>query len=173
MSTDKSMSKTVSLVVLQLQMEKSSYFAASRHKPSAFFSIIFCFPFCYYPLLASAVFEIIVQDQRNRLVVGKDENTGRQLINMISSDNCHVVEQACSALSTLDGDVYVTLQLMKRDIMLPIETVLKSPAPEQPVSVLQVVINLTFASNTVTQEVLTKGVARSLQILCAHKNPKV
>ena len=72
-------------------MENSSYFAASRHKLSAFFSIIFRFPSCYHPLLASAVSKIIVQDQRNRLAVGKDENAVRQLISMISSDNSHVV----------------------------------------------------------------------------------
>ena len=83
------------------------------------------------------------------------------------------VEQACSALSTLAGDVSVALRLMKCDIMQPIETVLKSPAPEQLVSVLQVVVKLAFGSDTIAQKMLTKDVARSLQILCAHKNPEV
>jgi len=32
-----------------------------------------------------------MQDQGNREFVGKDENAVRQLISMISSDNCHVV----------------------------------------------------------------------------------
>ncbi|XWS19439.1 hypothetical protein CRYUN_Cryun31cG0016100 [Craigia yunnanensis] len=156
-----------------MEMENSSYFAASRHKMSAFFSIIFRFPSYYHPLLASALSKIIMQDQRNRLVVGKDENAVRQLISMISSDNRHLVEQACSALSTLAGDVSVALLLMKCDIMQPIETVLKSPAPEQLVSVLQVVVKLAFGSDVVAQKMLTKDVVRSLKILCAHKNPEV
>jgi hypothetical protein len=32
-----------------------------------------------------------MQDQGNRAVVGKDLNAVRQLISMMSSDNCHVV----------------------------------------------------------------------------------
>jgi bisphosphoglycerate-dependent phosphoglycerate mutase len=71
-------------------MENSSYFVASRHKLSAFFSLIFRFSSCHHPLLASALAKIM-QDQGNRVVVGKDENAVRQLISMISSDNRHVV----------------------------------------------------------------------------------
>ena len=89
MSIDKSMNRTVSLVVLQ--MENSSYFGASKHKLSAFFSLIFRFSSCHHPLLASALSKIIMQDQGNRAVVGKDENAVRQLISMISSDNRDVV----------------------------------------------------------------------------------
>ena len=83
------------------------------------------------------------------------------------------VEQACSALSTLAGDVSVAMQLMKCDIMQPIQTVLKSPAPEELVSVLQVVVILAFGSDSVAQKMLTKDVLRSLKILCAHKNAEV
>lgn len=71
-------------------MENSSYFGASRHKLSAAFSLIFRFSSCHHPLLASALGKIM-QDQGNRAFVGKDENAVRQLISMISSDNCHVV----------------------------------------------------------------------------------
>ncbi|XWS19442.1 hypothetical protein CRYUN_Cryun31cG0016300 [Craigia yunnanensis] len=160
-------------VTVQIEMENSSYFGASKHNLSAFFSLIFRFSSCHHPLLASALSKIIMQDQGNCVVVGKDENAVRQLISMISSDNRHVVEQACSALSTLAGDVSVAMQLMKCDIMQPIQTVLKSPAPEELVSVLQVVVILAFGSDSVAQKMLTKDVLRSLKILCAHKNPEV
>lgn len=73
-----------------LQTENSSYFVASRHRLSAFFSLIFRFSSCHHPLLASALAKIM-QDEGNRAVVGKDENAMRQLISMISSDNRHVV----------------------------------------------------------------------------------
>lgn len=71
-------------------MENNSYFGASRHKLSAVFSLIFRFSSCHHPLLASALGKIM-QDQGNRVFVGKDENAVRQLISMISSDCCHVV----------------------------------------------------------------------------------
>jgi hypothetical protein len=71
-------------------MENNSYFGASRHKLSAAFSLIFRFSSCHHPLLASTLGKIM-QDQGNRVFVGKDENAVRQLISMISSDNCHVV----------------------------------------------------------------------------------
>lgn len=71
-------------------MENSSYFVASRHKLSAFFSLVFRFSSCHHPLLASALAKIM-QDEGNRVVVGKDENAVRQLISMISSENQHVV----------------------------------------------------------------------------------
>lgn len=73
-----------------IQTENSSYFVASRHKLSAFFSLIFRFSSCHHPLLASALAKIM-QDEGNRVVVGKDENAVRQLISMISSENQHVV----------------------------------------------------------------------------------
>lgn len=78
------------IVMEWMQTENSSYFVASRHKLSAFFSLIFRFSSCHHPLLASALAKIM-QDQGNRVVVGKDENAVRQLISMISSDNRHVV----------------------------------------------------------------------------------
>lgn len=77
-------------VFFLLQTENSSYFVASRHKLSAFFSLIFRFSSCHHPLLASALAKIM-QDEGNRVVVSKDENAVRQLISMISSDNQHVV----------------------------------------------------------------------------------
>lgn len=159
-------------VNVQIEMENSSYFGASRHKLSAFFSLIFRFSSCHHPLLASALAKIM-QDQGNRVVVGKDENAIRQLISMISSDNRHVVEQASSALSSLAGDISVAMQLMKCDIMKPIETVLKSFAPEELISVLQVVVTLAFASDNVAQKMLTRDVLKSLKLLCAHKSPEV
>ncbi|XP_012444889.1 phospholipase A I isoform X3 [Gossypium raimondii] len=160
-------------VTVQIEMENISYFGASRHKLSAFFSLIFRFSSCHHPLLASALAKIIMQNQGNRVVVGKDENALQQLISMISSDNRHVVKQACSALSTLAGDVSVAIQLMKCDIMQRIKNVMKSPAPEKLISVLQVVVTLAFGSDTVAQKMLNKDVLRSLKLLCAHKNPEV
>ncbi|KAM7530779.1 hypothetical protein LguiB_034189 [Lonicera macranthoides] len=135
-------------VSVLIEMENSSYFVASRHKLSAFFSLIFRFSSCHHPLLASALAKIM-EDEGNRVVVGKDENAVRQLISMISSDNQHVVEQACSALSSLASDRSVAMSLMKSDIMQPVERVLKSADPEELISVLQVVVQLAFTSDTV------------------------
>ncbi|KOM33823.1 hypothetical protein LR48_Vigan01g337900 [Vigna angularis] len=117
-------------VNVQIEMENSSYFGASRHRLSAFFSLIFRFSSCHHPLLASALGKIM-QDEGNRAFIGKDENAVRQLISMISSDNSHVVEQACSALSSLASGDSVALHLMKADIMQPIRTVLKSGGLEE------------------------------------------
>ncbi|GFZ06323.1 phospholipase A I-like protein [Actinidia rufa] len=151
-------------VNVQIEMENSSYFGASRHKLSAFFSLIFRFSSCHHPLLASALAKII-QDEGNRLFVGRDENAIRQLISMISSDNRHVVEQACSALTALAADVSVAMQLMKSDIMQPIEIVLKSVGHEELISLLQVVVNLAFASDIVAQKMLTKDLVQRLALL--------
>ncbi|KAL6546732.1 Phospholipase A I [Orobanche minor] len=159
-------------VNVQIEMENSSYFVASRHKLSAFFSLIFRFSSCHHPLLASALAKIM-HDEGNRVVVGKDENAIRQLISMISSENQHVVEQACSALSALASDVSVAMQLIKADIMQPIERVLKSTGSKEVISVLQVVVKLAFTSDIVAQKMLTKDILRSLKLLCAHKDPEV
>lgn len=80
------------------------------------------------------------------------------------------VEQACSALSSLASEVSVAMQLMKSDIMQPIERVLRSAGPEELISVLQVVVRLAFTSDTVAQKMLTKDLLKSLKLLCAHKN---
>ncbi|KAK9084858.1 hypothetical protein Sjap_025269 [Stephania japonica] len=159
-------------VTVHIETENSSYFVASRHKLSAFFSLIFRFSSCHHPLLASALAKIM-QDHGNRVVVGKDQNAVRQLISMISSEDRHVVEQACSALSSLAGDVSVAMQLIKSDIMQPIESVLRSLVPEELISVLEVVVSLAFASDSVAQKMLTKDVLKSLKMLCAHKNTEV
>ncbi|XP_073048092.1 LOW QUALITY PROTEIN: phospholipase A I-like [Primulina eburnea] len=159
-------------VNVQIEIENSSYFVASRHKLSAFFSLIFRFSSCHHPLLASALAKIM-QDDGNRVVVGKDENAVRQLISMISSDNQHVVEQACFALSSLASDVQVAMQLIKSDIMQPIERVLKSAGGQEVISVLQVVVKLAFTSDIVAQKMLTKDVLKSIKLLCGHKNPEV
>ncbi|KAK8470847.1 hypothetical protein PHAVU_003G077100 [Phaseolus vulgaris] len=159
-------------VNVQIEMENSSYFGASRHRLSAFFSLIFRFSSCHHPLLASALGKIM-QDQGNRVFIGKDENAVRQLISMISSDNSHVVEQACSALSSLASGDSVALHLMKADIMQPIRTVLKSAGLEEVISVLQVVVKLAFTSDCVAQKMLTKDILKSLKNLCAHKDPEV
>ncbi|CAI0468244.1 unnamed protein product [Linum tenue] len=154
-----------------MQGESSSYFGASRHKLSAFFSLIFRFSSCHHALLASALAKI-VQDQGNRAVIGKDENAVRQLISMISSDDRHVVEQACSALSSLAGEISMAMQLIKCDIMQPIETVLRSVSQEEVISVLQVMSTLAFASDRVSQKMLTKDLLKSLKVLCGHRNPE-
>lgn len=159
-------------VSVQIEMENSSYFVASRHKLSAVFSLIFRFSSCHHPLLASALAKIM-QDEGNRVVVGKDENAVRQLISMISSDNQHVVEQACSALSALASDVSVAMQLIKSDIMQPIEKVLKSFSAEEVISVLKIVVTLAVSSDMVSQKMLTKDILKSLKLLCNHKNPEV
>ncbi|KAI3680555.1 hypothetical protein L6452_35328 [Arctium lappa] len=159
-------------VNVQIEMENSSYFVASRHKLSAFFSLIFRFSSCHHPLLASALAKMM-QDEGNRVVIGKDENAVRQLISMISSEDQHVVEEACSALTSLASDVSVALQLMKCDIMQPIKRVLTSVGPQELKSVLQVVGKLGFISDTVAQKMLSKDVMKSLKLLCAHKDPEV
>ncbi|KAI4312011.1 hypothetical protein MLD38_036870 [Melastoma candidum] len=159
-------------VNVKIETENNSYFGASKHKLSPFFSLIFRFSSCHHPLLASALAKIM-EDQGNRTFVGKDENAVRQLISMISSDNRHVVQQACSALSSLAADVSVAIKLMKCDIMQPIETALRFITEEEVLSVLQVVVSLAFGSDVVARKMLTKDVLRSLKSLCAHKNPAV
>ncbi|MQM16527.1 hypothetical protein Taro_049485, partial [Colocasia esculenta] len=159
-------------VNVQIETENSSYFTASRHKLSAFCSLIFRFSSCHHPLLASALAKIL-QDHGNRLAISKEENAVKQLISMISSDNRHVVEQACSALSSLAADVSLALQLIKSDIMQPIESVLKYIAEEEVISVLQVVVTLAFTSDVVAQKMLTKDILKSLKALCGHKNVEV
>lgn len=74
-------------------VESTSYFAASKHKLSAFFSLIFRFSSCQHPLLASALAKI-TQDNSNRAAIGKDESAVRQLLSMILSDNRHVVRKS-------------------------------------------------------------------------------
>nr|XP_019707008.1 phospholipase A I isoform X2 [Elaeis guineensis] len=159
-------------VTVQIETDNSSYFTASRHKLSAFFSLIFRFSSCHHPLLASALAKIM-QDHSNHMAVSKEENAIRQLISMISSDNRHVVEQACSALSSLAADVSLAMQLIKSDVMQPLESVLRSVDQEELISVLQVVVTLAFASDSVAQKMLTKDVLKSLKALCAHKNIEV
>lgn len=80
------------------------------------------------------------------------------------------VEQACLALSSLASDISSAMQLIKCDIMKPIEAVLKSFDDEELISVLQVVVTLTFVSDHVAQKMLRKDVLKSLKALCAHKN---
>ncbi|KAL5197613.1 hypothetical protein ABZP36_001125 [Zizania latifolia] len=159
-------------VTVQIETENNSYFIAARHKLSAFFSLVFRFSSCHHPLLASALAKIM-EDRSNQVAISKEENAVRQLISMISSDNRHVVEQACLALSSLASDILSALQLIKCDIMKPIEAVLKSFDEEGLVSVLQVVVTLTFVSDHVAQKMLTKDVLKSLKVLCAHKNSEV
>ncbi|OMO64843.1 hypothetical protein COLO4_31763 [Corchorus olitorius] len=119
-------------------MENSSYLGASGYELSAFSPSDSVFLSCHHPLLASTPAKIVMQDQRNHVVIGEDENAVRLLIIMISSDNCHV-----------------------------------SHAPEELVSMLLVVVTLAFVSDTVAQKMLIKDDLRSLQMLCAHKNPEL
>jgi len=83
------------------------------------------------------------------------------------------VEQACFALSSLATDLNLAMQLIKADILQPIESVLRSVDQEELISVLQVVVTLAFASDSVAQKMLTKDVLKSLKVLCAHKNIEV
>lgn len=164
--------QALSSVNVQIETENSSYFVPSRHKLSAFFSLVFRFSSCHHLLLASALAKI-TQDNNNRTAIGRDENAVRQLISMMSSDNRHVVEQACSALSSLASDTSLAMFLMKTDILQPIESVLKSSVPEELISVLKVVVNLAFSSDAVASKMLTREVMKSLKLLCAHKEMKV
>ncbi|KAE8690470.1 hypothetical protein F3Y22_tig00110895pilonHSYRG00533 [Hibiscus syriacus] len=145
-------------------MENTSYFVASKHKLSTFFFLIFRSPTSYHPLLASSVSRLIMQDQGNRLIVGKDENTARQLIRMINSDNLRL---------PILLEMFYSEMLIRCDIVQPIETILKSPVLEDPVSVLQLVATLAYGSDTVAQKMLTTGVMSSLEKLFDHKNTEV
>lgn len=82
------------------------------------------------------------------------------------------MEQACSALSNLASDGSVAMQLMKSDIMQPIERVLKSTGSKEVISVLQVMVKLAFTSDIVAHKMLTKDILKSLKLLCSHKNPE-
>lgn len=73
-------------------LENTSYFAASKHKLSAFFGLIFRFSSCQHPLLASALSKI-TEDDSNRAALGKDESAVRQLLSMVLSENSHVVSK--------------------------------------------------------------------------------
>ena len=64
------------------------------------------------------------------------------------------------------------MQLIKADVMQPIETVLRSVLQEEVISVLQVVVKLAFASDAVAQKMLTKDVLKSLKHLCGHRTPE-
>ncbi|XP_078437469.1 phospholipase A I-like protein isoform X2 [Wolffia australiana] len=158
-------------VNVDIETDNSSYFA-SRHKLSAFCSLIFRFSSCHHPLLASALAKIL-EDHGNRLAISKEQNAVKQLISMISSEDRHVVKQACSAISFLAADVTSAMQLIKSDIMQPIGSVLKSFAEEELISVLKVVVTMAFASDSVSQKMLTKDVLKSLKALCGHKNIEV
>ncbi|KAH7662143.1 Phospholipase A(1) protein [Dioscorea alata] len=166
---------TENIKTINIQIEtdtSSSYFIASRHKLSAFFTLVFRFSSCHHPLLASALAKLM-EDPSNRVAISKEENAVRQLISMISSDDRHVVEQACFALSSLAADTSLAMQLIKSDIMQPIESVLKSVDTEELISVLRVVVTLAFASDSVAQKMLTRDVLKSLKALCAHRNTEV
>lgn len=162
----------LSTVDVHIEMESVSYFVAAKHKLSAFFALIFRFSSCQHPLLASALAKI-VEDNGNRSAIGRDESAVRQLLSMTLSDNRHVVEQACSTLSSLALDASLALTLMKADIMQPIEVVLKASATDPLISMLQVVVNLAFASDAVAARMLTKELLKHLKMLCAHKKPEV
>ncbi|XP_078180654.1 phospholipase A I-like protein isoform X2 [Carex rostrata] len=160
--------KTVSVEI----EDSSSYFLGAKPKLSAFFSLIFRFSSCHHPLLASALAKIM-EDHDSRMVISKEESAVRQLISMVSSDNRHVVEQACIALSSLASDKSHAMQLLKCDIMQPIESVLRSTNEEELISVLKVMAILAFVSDSVAQKLLTKDVLKSLKTLCANKNSEV
>eukprot|EP00250_Pteridium_aquilinum_P010694 c19570_g1_i2 orf=492-3833(-) len=162
----------LSAIDVQIEMESVSYFVAAKHKLSAFFALIFRFSSCHHPLLASALAKIM-EENGNRSTIGKDESAIRQLLSMMLSENRHVVEQACLALSSLALDSSLALTLMKADIMQPIEAVLKASTDDPLISMLRVLVNLAFASDAVASRMLTKEMLKHLKMLCAHKNPEV
>ncbi|QHO21177.1 Phospholipase A I [Arachis hypogaea] len=135
-------------VNVEIEMENSSYFVASRHKLSAAFSLIFRFSSCHHPLLASALGKIM-QDEGNRVFVGKDENAVRQLISMITSDNCHVVQKlALLAVGNL------AFSLENRQILVTSE------------SLRELLLRLAV----VTEPRVYKAAARALAILGENEN---
>ncbi|CAM6093593.1 unnamed protein product [Calypogeia fissa] len=153
-------------------LENTSYFAASKHKLSAFFGLIFRFSSCQHPLIASALSKI-TEDDSNRAALGKDESAVRQLLSMVLSENSHVVEQACIALSALAVDTTLVLRLMRADVVQAIELVLRSSHPDLLVSVLKVIVNIAFTSDAVAAKVLTKDIFRRLKALCSNEHPEV
>ncbi|EFJ31555.1 hypothetical protein SELMODRAFT_408233 [Selaginella moellendorffii] len=162
----------LSNIAIDIETENASYFVQSKHKLSAFFALVFRFSSCQHPLLASALAKI-AQDPGNRAEMGKDESAVRQLLSMILSDNRHVVEQACVALSSLATENPIALRLIKADTVESIETVLKFTAPELLTSVLKVIVNLAFSSDVIASKMLTKDILRRLKQLCAHENIEV
>ncbi|KAL3519481.1 hypothetical protein ACH5RR_017630 [Cinchona calisaya] len=158
---------------LQIKIEDTPFLISSPHKLSFFFSLIFRFSACQHILLVSAVAKLM-QDEENRYVVGNDKNAVQQLMSMICNDDQHVVEQACSVLSSLASDFSVAMQLIKFSIMQRIQEVLKSPSQEKKViSVLQIVVKLAFTSDIVAHEMLTEDMLKSLELLCADGNTEV
>ncbi|KAJ7541796.1 hypothetical protein O6H91_10G077200 [Diphasiastrum complanatum] len=162
----------ISDVNVQIETENTSYFIPSKHKLSAFFALIFRFSSCQHPLLASALAKL-TQDTNNCAFMAKDESAVRQLLSMMLSENRHVVEQACFALSSLASDGSLVSRLMKADIMQAIECVLRSSIPGLLISVLKVVTNLAFTSDAIAAKMLTKDVLKRLKVLCAHADVEV
>ncbi|KAJ3670425.1 hypothetical protein LUZ60_010749 [Juncus effusus] len=158
-------------VNVQIEEDNTSYFIAARHKLSAFFSLIFRFSSCHHPLLASALSKIL-QDHSNRIAISKEENATRQLISMISSENRHVVEQACVALSYLAADISLAMQLLKSDVMQPVETVLRSKNEEELVSVLQACVSLSYlaADISLAMQLLKSDVMQPVETVLRSKN---
>ncbi|KAI3920451.1 hypothetical protein MKX01_000790 [Papaver californicum] len=140
----------------------SSYFTASRHRLSVFLSLIFRSSSCHHPLLASALAKTM-QDDGDRIVVGKDENAVRQLI-------------TSSALSALATDVSAAIQLMKSDIMQPIESLLRSRGQEEIKSVLSTLLavgNLAFCLEDRRTLVTSKSLRELLLCLMVTSNLRV
>lgn len=82
-----------------------------------------------HPLLASALARI-AEDSENRAYIGRDEGAIRQLLSMVLSDDTHVVQQACKALSSIAMDTTLVARLVKADVLQSIWAVLGSKDPE-------------------------------------------
>lgn len=82
-----------------------------------------------HPLLASALARI-AEDSENRAYIGRDEGAIRQLLSMVLSDDTHVVQQACKALSCIAMDATLVARLVKADVLQSIWAVLGSTEPE-------------------------------------------
>ncbi|KAL0407272.1 UNVERIFIED_CONTAM: Phospholipase A I [Sesamum latifolium] len=100
-----------------IEMENSSYFVASKHKLSEFFSLIFRFSSCHHPLLASALAKIM-QDEEKPCSCGKrrDRTAAAHKYDKQRKSAC---------------DVPVAILLIKLDIMQPISRALRSAGPDK------------------------------------------
>ncbi|KAG0472479.1 hypothetical protein HPP92_017025 [Vanilla planifolia] len=139
-------------------------------------SLIFRFSSCHHPLLASALAKIM-QDQNNRLATIKEENAVRQLISMISSDNHHVVKQACSALSSLASDVslamHVAQKMLKKDVLKSLKALCAHKNTEVQRLALLVVGNLAFCLENRRMLVQSESLRELLLRLTVAPEPRV
>ena len=159
-------------VEVHIAQEAASYFV-SKHRLSAFLSLVLKFSAVNHPLLASALAKIL-EDPENRTAIGRDESAIGQMLSMVLSEEQHVVEMACLAMARLASDPAVVLRLAKSDVLEAIVAVMRSTHPEILVSVLRLVNHLSFASDAVSERLLSTDPASDtgglLLTLCSHQH---